>query len=414
MDKPDLFIVGAGSVGLLLALRYAKEFRQIDIVESRRHIGGIARDFYDASGLVFFRGCQYLSREYLPDDTLEKLNLYSFEHRYSSITEQGRQWNFSRDFSGPAFRIDSLDISVKQTKVTSVQEALDQYPSNIRNHLESFISRVTKHDLSKLHSSSLTSLSMDRITSTTDEDKLLKLKQSDGLIDALYGVRREILGLSYEMGYLPKLGYDSFFQSMSEYLKEQAKVNFHISLNFRPEDIAETDLIPNLQYKLWCADPRPVVKYCTGYNLQSLSYSVHIYGLLILQHSNLELPYYINVFSASNPILRLFFYSSDSEVKISVESVSPFGSQLELIEAVQKLLIHTSLEIKFGAEIFAYRKTRRYVPITISDYINIESSMKALGAQYWRDTYPYLYGRKERLSLITSDLDHDLPIPDPN
>lgn len=97
-----------------------------------------------------------------------------------------------------------------------------------------------------------------------------------------------------------------------------------------------------------------------------------------------------------------------------MESVSPFGSQLELIEAVQKLLIHTSLEIKFGAEIFAYRKTRRYFPITVSDYINIESSMKALGAQYWRDTYPYLYGRKERLSLITSDLDHELPIPDPN
>lgn len=414
MDKPNLFIVGAGSVGLLLALRYAKEFHQIDIVESRRSIGGITRDFYDASGRVFFRGCQYLSREYLSDNALENFDLYSFEHRYSSITEQGKQWNFSRDFSGPALYIDSIDSSIKQTSVTNVQEILNLYPSNIRNHLESYIRRVTSHDLSKLHSSSLTSLSMDRITSTTEENQLLRLKQSSSFVDALYGVRREMLGLAYEVSYLPESGYDNFFQSVSEYMKEQGKINFHISLNFKPDDIAETDLNPDLKYKLWCADPRPIVKYYTGDNLQSLSYIVHMYGLIILQHSNLELPYYINVFSASNPILRLFFYSSDSEVKLSVESVSPFGSQLELIEAVQSLLIHTSLEIKLGAEVLAYTKTRRYFPITVSDYALIKSSMKALASHHWRDTYPYLYGRKERLSLITSALDHELLIPKRN
>ena len=87
MDKPDLFIVGAGSVGLLLALRYAKEFRQIDIVESRRHIGGIARDFYDASGLVFFRGCQYLSREYLRKAGPEK-SLLKFHCLPCSVIEE--------------------------------------------------------------------------------------------------------------------------------------------------------------------------------------------------------------------------------------------------------------------------------------------------------------------------------------
>lgn len=406
MDVSDhhLVIVGAGSLGLFIASQALKSYSKVEIHEAKSQVGGNTRDFYSNSGVQFLSGCQYLSENTLPDSFDLANSLSAFEHRYSSLTEQGKNWNFKPNFSGPAFEFDFTKPQPLLFAEDSIADRLNLYPSNIRLTLKKFIQRIVPFSLDELHPTGLESLSLDRITSLDAEDDLLILKHSDHLADSIYGVSRELLGIGYEKAYIPNNGFDEFYTSLLESLRSFEALKIYQNQRISTKNWSSVAYPERSYTKIWCADPRFFVQHFKQKKLQSLSYPVYNYGLVVTGYSGFSLPYYINVFSGINPILRIYFYETKSQVKVTVESASLFDSELSLLSCLHRLLRNTPFKAKFSSKPVAMQKTRRYFPISNSDYndiIDVENTMSDCG---WTNTFPHLFSRAVRLNLIFDEL----------
>ena len=138
MNSDPTVIVGAGSVGLILASNLSSEFNEILIHESTGLIGGIMQDFSNDKG-EFFSHCQYLSGSYLPGAFKNELGLNEFEHRYASLTNFDDYWIFAENFAGPTFRTFELSEFDPIEAPVSIHDQLALYPKLVREYLFAFL-----------------------------------------------------------------------------------------------------------------------------------------------------------------------------------------------------------------------------------------------------------------------------------
>ena len=211
VEVEDVKIIGAGSLGLILAGRILDKFRSVEIFESSNSLGGITRDMFNSAGSNFFLGCQYLLASYLPNWARNSEYLLEFEHRYASLTEQNGKWNYKLDFAGPAFNIKEISQNSKSIDEDKIDDRFSLYPKEISEILKMHMSKFLPVDLNLLHVSGLVSLGITRITTVSNDSELVRLKQRDNLIDKLYGVSRDTLGLKFETSYIPKFGYSKYW-----------------------------------------------------------------------------------------------------------------------------------------------------------------------------------------------------------
>jgi len=174
-----LEIFGAGSIGMLIATRYKNYASNIKIYEASSYTGGVVKDFSNESGEHYFLGCQYLLEKQIPTDLINELNLIEFSHHYASITEQGNKHNYKLDFAGPAFDLDFTEHPQKKNNWQNTNDKLQLYPKSIKLYLESFINKVIAINQYQLHISSLTALGLNRVTSMTNDNELLRIKNKN-------------------------------------------------------------------------------------------------------------------------------------------------------------------------------------------------------------------------------------------
>lgn len=404
MDIEDVKIIGAGSLGLILAGRILDKFRSVEIFESSKSLGGITRDMFNSAGSNFFLGCQYLQASYLPIWARNSEYLLEFEHRYASLTEQNGKWNYKLDFAGPAFDIKEISQTSKSIDENKLDDRLSLYPKEISKILKMHLSKFLPVDLNLLHVSALVTLGITRITTVSNHSELVRLKQRDNLIDKLYGVSRETLGLKFETSYIPKFGYSKYWSTYVSQSSFKRNVSIRYDCRLDKKSIHNNVLGDSKGLKAWCADPRQLIQLTTSEKLDSLSYMVHSYGVTIESYSGPKLPFYINIFSATNPLIRLFFYLLDSEVKVSIDSLKKYNSSTEITNELLKFALSAHITLKVSNADIAYARTRRYFPISINDYEILKTSSNGLAGSKWVDTGTYLYDRKSRLELIFNQI----------
>jgi len=397
-------IVGAGSLGLIFAGKIIEHFQEIEIFESSDLLGGVTRDFHNSTGSKFFLGCQYLEGSYLPDWAVTSKYLQSFEHRYASLTEQNATWNFKLDFSGPAFVIDEIPKIPTVNKSHSLDGRLSMYSKEVSNILRNHLQKFSPVDHKLLHLSSLVSLGLTRISTMSNEQELVDLKQKNTVVDNLYGVSKSKLGLQFETSYIPKFGFSKYWAAYVAESNFESKVNIRLQFRINKKTFQESSLSNPDEIKVWCADPRQLIEQTTTKKLDSLSYLVHAYGLPLNSYSGPNLPYYINIYSESNPIMRLYFYELESEVKVSVDSLKKYDSPSDIINDVKKLATLAQLSLKISSKDLAYKKTRRYFPISQNDYETLRNCGHEMKRLNWLDSATYIYDRKSRLDLLLNQI----------
>jgi hypothetical protein len=400
----NLKIIGAGSLGLILAGKVIDKFNKIEIFESSKNLGGVTSDFYSPAGSIFFRGCQYLQSSYLPFWALDSDNLLQFEHRYASLTEQNKNWNYKLDFAGPSFEIEELPQSSINVQQITLDDRIKCYPKDISQILKQHIRKFIPVDSNLLHISSMVSLGITRVASLTQDLELVRLKQKDSLVDQMYGVSRGILGNEFETSYLPKFGFSKFwlnYANKSEFSR-QVTIYYNSRLDKKTMDSNSSGGIGEI--KAWCADPRQMIQLKTSKKLDSYSYIMHSYGVTLDSYLGPNLPFYINIFSANHSLTRLFFYELDSDVKLSVDSLKKYDSDNELIHDIMILASRAHITLKIRNHDIAHIKTRRYFPISTKDYDTLENCNQELVESNWLNTGTNLYDRKSRMDLILSQI----------
>lgn len=395
---------------MLIATRYKNYASNIKIYEASRYTGGIVKDFSNSLGEHYFLGCQYLLKEQIPTDLINELNLVEFSHHYASITEQGNKHNYKLDFAGPAFDLDFTEHSQKNINWQNINDKLQLYPNPIKLYLESFINKVITTNRDQLHISSLTALGLNSVTSMTNDSELLRIKNKNNLLDKLYGVSKKVRKEAYEVAYIPKEGYDSFWQNLGNILKNYPQLELFLQSRITSKHLSDFTSNSGTSLKLWCADPRYLVRHFKRIKLQSYNYSVWNFGLSVQSYVGPKLPFYINLFTTKTPFLRLFLYQTFSQVKLTIESISGKMSQQDVIYEVNKILQDTNIELKINKNEMAVEKTRRYFPITNSDFRDIYDTFIDVKGVNWVDTGAYLYDRKSRFELIVSQVDHKMGV----
>jgi len=131
---------------------------------------------------------------------------------------------------------------------------------------------------------------------------------------------------------------------------------------------------------------------------------MHSYGVTLDSYLGPNLPFYINIFSANNPLTRLYFYELDSEIKVSVDSLKNYDSVSEFINELIMLASEAHITLKIRNHDIAHIKTRRYFPISTKDYDVLENCSHKLSGSNWLNTGTNLYDRKSRIELMLSQL----------
>jgi hypothetical protein len=400
----NIKIIGAGSLGLIFAGKIIDKFNKIEIFESSKNLGGVTRDFYSSTGSIFFTGCQYLQSSYLPFWALDSDHLRKFEHRYASLTEQNKIWNYKLDFAGPSFEIGELPQGSNNIDRFTLDARLTRYPKEISQILKQHVKKFIPVDSNLLHISSLVSLGITRVASLSNDIELAQLKQKNNIIDELYGVSREILGVEFEVSYLPKFGFSKFWANYVTQLEFERQVTINYNSRLDKKSIDSNALGSTAGIKAWCADPRQMLQLTTSKKLDSLSYIMHSYGVTLDSYLGPNLPFYINIFSANNPLTRLYFYELDSEIKVSVDSLKNYDSVSEFINELIMLASEAHITLKIRNHDIAHIKTRRYFPISTKDYDVLENCSYKLSGSNWLNTGTNLYDRKSRIELMLSQL----------
>lgn len=409
-DRANGFIIGAGSIGLIAASYMAPKLNSVTIFESSSKIGGVTKDLECGHGNLFFAGCQYLQMDYLPSDYDYK-NLQIFEHRYASITDIDGFYLFKKDFAGPAFPdswFEYKKINIRNDldiATCSLKTRLSCYPPNIQSFLINLFSIFYPGEsLDIFSSSSAEILGFGRITAVHEEMDLILMKEQSVIMDQLYGVPRNRLGVKFETVALPKLGYSNFWIDFLEQLKQKSQIILELGVKISHIPSIFDFRLESTRVNLWTGDPRYPVRNFTQSRLDSKTSKKYLTGISISSFTGPTVPYYINIFSLNSTITRIYIYQLYDELKISIESRVPYKNLREIEEEIMPLLSSAEISARFPKQIVQSHLLRQYFPITHRDTNLIHKTEKIMSNSGWAQSRMYLYQRSSRLHSIKNTL----------
>lgn len=403
-------IVGGGSVGLLSAKKLLDSNQiSVSLFDSSTLVGGITRDFHNSKGDAFFAGCQYLDPEYIHILNFASNLLVQFPHTYSSLTNVGESWLHKSDFAGPSFPRHyfrgkrDLGQQSKAGPAYSLHERNSMYPLPIAEWLYQFCSRFG--DQTTLHESGAIPLGLSRVASFEDDHDSLILKQRSELDDSLFGVSRATLGLSELVAFLPSAGYSQLWDYMLHALRTNPAFEF-VKLKVNRDSAFSHSAISNAHEKIWTADPRYLVRRFTGGRLESLTSKKFLYGFKVEIDEPPTGPHYINVFSHSTPISRLFMYTlgPSKDWKITIESTGDLGDHEDVTTESLRLLQLAGFRVRpFGS--VAVKSGRQYHPLSCKDMNTLNDLEERMAGSGWVRSGLALFDRSSKVKRILSDLE---------
>ena len=409
-DRANGFVIGAGSIGLIAASYMAPQLNSVTIFESSSKIGGVTKDLEYGHGNLFFAGCQYLQMDYLPSD-YDYNNLQIFEHRYSSITDIDGFYLFKKDFAVPAFPdswFEYKKINLRNDlniATCSLKTRLSYYPPNIQSFLINLFSIVYPGEsLDVFSSSSAEILGFGRVTAIHEEIALMRMKEQSIIMDQLYGVPRNRLGIEFETVAVPKLGYSNFWIDFLEQLRQRSQIILELGVKISNIPSVLDFRLESTGVNLWTGDPRFPVRNFTQSRLDSKTSKKYLTGISITSFTGPTVPYYINVFSLNSTITRVYIYQLYDELKISLESRVPYKNISEIEEEIMPLLSSAGITARFPQQVVQSHLVRQYLPITHRDTNLIHETEEIMCHSGWAQSRMYLYQRSSRLNYIKKTL----------
>lgn len=399
--------MGAGSVGILASAFLAKQQDSVVLHEGSKTLGGITRDILDSRGRLFFAGCQYLEASILPEE-YDYSGLRTFRHRYGSVTETSSESFFKSDFAGPAFRDDWFEMdhesrfsAREKVEGESIRDRFRLYPPRIGQELQSYASRlIPLNALEILDSDSIGTLGLARVTSWGNDSKLLESKLSNATADRIYGVTRQTLGRPHETALVPTLGYNHFWNIFCNQIATRTRLDIRFGTKVNRESALSEISQGNYTTKIWTADPRFPTRHFSGKKLESYCYKKYIVGISVDEVCGLDLPYYLNVFSSSNSILRIYVYELESEVRASIELSRPPENLKSLRMEVARALNSSTISLKIRDQGFTCNELRQYFPHTIFDAALLKFTSEQMKKSGWISEAIEHSDRSSRLQSI--------------
>lgn len=394
----EISIVGGGITGLAAA-RLAN--KSVNIFEASKNLGGILRDL-NSGEHSFFSSCQYLNgrSSWLHRMGWDK-NLYEFDHIYASYTDLFGKKTISDSFAGPVYKGSDLNFGDSEVFCgISLADRCDVYPLEISSALKNWF-RYIGVDVNITHGSAITGFQASRIYVSGQEEKITELKKKNSLADSIYGLPRNVIGLSSIKSFLPVKGFNNLFDnfvSRNIKLEKNLTVNCEI-LNNRlflktKSGVFEPDQI------IWTADPTKLVCKAFGEKLDSQKFSAEV--LVGYLDSSVDSPFYIQVFSSESRVQRIYLYNIEGRGCFTIEKAFDDQITCDVIEFCQTVVANFSnKKIK---NVVIRKRNNRYFAYTIKDH----KTLSRLHSQEHITnliTPDYLsYGRDQKIDSIMSQL----------
>ena len=402
MNISQTYIVGGGITGLAVSNLMPKS--RVTLVEASKNVGGILRDLQHKDD-QFFSGCQYISPTLSFFENIGvKKEFYEFNHIYASYTDIFDTKTISDDFAGPVFEGEVLEIRSQITAdIVSVSDRCNRYPHQIGIKLKNWFSYIGV-DVNATHHSAVIGFQASRVYLKDNISKMLALKQEDRQVDMLFGLPRSVLGLADIKAFLPTKGYSNVFDEIAKNKLSDGDILTQITVNCQKDDdklVLKTkneEIRPGLV--IWTADPTKLVASVFNQKLDSLRFSAEIItGFL---DGQLISPFYVQVFSLSTRVMRIYLYNISGRSCYTVEKAFDNQPTDEILNFSQKILDEFT-DFKLRPAV-SRKKTTHYFAYSIKDRKTLSNLLVQNEVSNLIVPDYLSYGREQKINSIDAQL----------
>lgn len=400
-------VVGGGFTGCMAALHASSRGAKVSLFEAADHLGGVLRELKFGER-IFFNNCQYLRPDVVEDEPWLS-GLEMFPHEYGSLTALGNaEPRIVDDCAQPA--LDGLAQLDPHARIgTSALERLRAYGE----HAEELISWASGFgDLERLDYRCTVPMQLSRVF-FPDDEFLAEKKAGSPLADEVLAIPRRLRSpqRQAEPALLPRHGFNALFEVIAARLRAQhvevfTSTKVRLDPTGRPCALRFGDESEEFDWIVWSANPTAVLKRVCGVSLKTppVPMKLMVGRFSSIDESSLpvSLPYYWQIFDKKSPIVRLYIYKLDGEIRFSAESFVHLQG-----ESHQAALWRTLQLLGLGgeAELAGEVEQLRYINYSPAEAQAMHSaSSKLLEAGIipggWCD-----YGRSEKVLAIKRFLD---------
>jgi len=404
-------IVGGGIIGCLVALQFQKKKYDVTIIEQKKNLGGILRDFQIENDF-FFKGCQYLENDIKWIDQLKSLiheEFVNFKFNYASHNSFNKDILIKKNLAVPIFKLNDLteeEFNFKYSEKETLYDRVLFYPKDIKKKLISFLKNCGINP-KIIHSSCAENLQISRVNVDNFEKYIISLKEKNNFYDERLAVPRNKIYPNDLCYSLPINGYSSLFDSIYKAFK---KIGIKIELNTNVEPIWVNQKL-SLKYKgkifddtfvFWSGNP---TKLIFNYNKKKLN--SHVFKTFQISANiltNNKENFFLQNFSDRSKILRIQKYFSKNNDKIGIEFLSTVQTKNFIINEALEILKNLNLDIKILDSSLTKYVLPRFDIFTVFD--------QKIISNFQNETYnsnllfsPWLiYGRKNKIRHIDNFL----------
>ena len=402
-------VVGAGFTGCISALLASRRGAKVTLYDTQACLGGVLRDIV-VGEQRYFNGCHYLE-----PGSLDLLNLTQglaiFPHEYGALTALGNlSTRLLNDCAQPAMD-GKVQIEPNAVLNGTALQRLGAYGPHAP-HLIAWASGFG--NLSDLDQSCLLHMQLSRIF-FPDDVTLQDKKNSDPNLDRLIAVprRKRNPRTQIETAMLPRDGYTPFLDEIKLALKSagvQVEMNSPVKLTTGGPSV---QLYVRGQEKVfdkvvWTSNPTGLLKRVFNISLKTPPIAMELwvgqFKCKQVETFPVPLPYYWQIFDDSTPVVRVYIYSLQGQLRFSVEAFDRNDhDQYQVLSTIlQRLGLPTNFE--FAAII----KQLRHINYSTTELADMQASTSAL---LERGIIPggwCYFSREEKISSISGHLDKDL------
>lgn len=413
----DVAVIGGGISGIVSALKCARLGATAVLIEASQTLGGVLRDVATDEGKTYYSGCQYLSSRFpwknLFDPGTD--DLHEFSHAYGSWTEAGDR---SRFVDGMAFPTFDWDVR-SQSPAADCPAPSAADPVTLADHLERYgrwtpylsaFAARSGHPTTKIHASCAVGMQMSAVHAhSADAGKLLALKASNPVFDKLFAARRSDRGFVPENSALPRSGYSSWMRRLEALLVAEG-VEIILQAPARNVESNGSRLAVRLptgdvlaDTVVWAANPVPLLVRAGFGKLDNpfvLCTNVHC----DVSRWTGPLPYYIQVFSANNPLARVYVYSIDGRVQACLECFGTLSAAdlPSLVATTLRVVAQSPFQLALTPK--SIQKLRRHTLFTPRDLEEIQRFNAAAPAMGIVPGGWEHFGRDAKIAAISEGL----------
>ena len=395
-NAKKIYVVGGGYTGISSHILCESLGLDSTLFERTRFVGGIHRDWF-ANEDWFFRNCQYL----IPEESLlfkrlsKPNNFRTFRFCYGSYCDLWDDPLYTESYYGPVYPgIFDIDrISAGDESISTLEDKLSQYPTAISLKLVEWVSYLG-FSSNKLHHSSDIPLGLSRVYVPKMHETFVSLKKKSSYFDAIYGLPSTALLKDLPVAAIPINGYSSLFDEVESSIKGIVK-----GCSVTSSDIeAMTD--DKDACTILCGNPLPFWNYLYGANHHYNSYSLNCKNVVMyLSNTYSHSPFYLQVYSMSSPILRIYIYGN----KCTIESLDRVADE-DVIASAVDILEHSGRSLLSDATFVSSFKDRRDGFLSTKDMELLRGS-KTIN----RRIIPgglHIFGKEQKIRYIKDQLIH--------